>query len=272
MRILVTGADGLVGRALVARGACAAGDTVIGAGRSEGDVCDPRVRELLLDRHAPDAVIFCAAFTAVDRAGAPGEVERARAVNVVAPGAWARRVPTWWLSSNFVFDGPGPHAPWESPGRTPRASPVGAYAGQKAEGEEAVREAGGNVCRVGWVYGPGGKTFGSTLVRRLVAGETVAAIADVIVQPTLSTHLAESLLRLPPGVSHHIGCETTSWFGFALAVQARVGSGRVVAVRLDELHLPEPRPRDARLTPATLPGWRAGVEELLRLETGARGV
>lgn len=268
MRILVTGADGLVGRALVARGALAAGDTVIGAGRADGDVCDSRVRERLLDRHAPDVVIFCAAFTAVDRAGAPAEVERARAVNVVAPGAWARRVPTWWLSSNFVFDGPGPHAPWE----VPVLSGGSAYALQKAEGEEAVRQAGGNVCRVGWVYGPGGKTFGSTLVGRLRAGETVSAIADVVVQPTLSTHLAESLLRLPPGVSHHIGCETTSWFGFALAVQARVGKGRVVAVRLDELHLPESRPRDARLTPAMLPGWRAGVEELLRLETGARGV
>ena len=78
-----------------------------------------------------------------------------------------------------------------------------------------------------------------------------------------------SLMQLPVGISHHIGCETASWFGFALAVQARVGRGRVVPVRLVDLRLPTPRPRDARLTPATLPGWRAGVDELLRGEASA---
>ncbi len=259
MRILVTGAAGLVGRALVARGA----GTMLAATRADGDVTDPTVRERLLDRHLPDAVIFCAAFTAVDRAGDRGESDRAWAVNVTAPGEWARRVPTWWLSSNFVYSTPGPHGPSERP------SPVGAYATQKAAGEDSVLRNGGHVCRVGWVYGPRGKTFGSTLVQRLVAGETVSAIADVLVQPTLSTHLAASLMQLPVGISHHIGCETASWFGFALAVQARVGRGRVVPVRLVDLRLPTPRPRDARLTPATLPGWRAGVDELLRGEASA---
>ncbi len=262
MRILVTGADGLVGRALVARG----GGTVVGAGRDEGDLAEMAVRERLLDKYRPDAVIFCAAFTAVDRAGDADVVTRARRINVDAPGAFARRVPTWWLSSNFVFDGPGPHGPGARP------APLGAYAEQKAEGEAAVLAAGGNVCRVGWVYGPGGRTFGSTLFERLSRGETVRAIADVVVQPTLSTHLADSLLALPVGVSHHIGRDDASWFGFALAVQARVGQGCVIAARLSEMGLAAPRPRDARLAPATLPGWPAGVEELVSLERRARGL
>lgn len=255
MRILVTGADGLVGRAL-----CALrppGVTLIGAGRAEGDLADPSVRERLLDRHRPDAVLFCAAFTAVDRAGHPDDEARARAINVDAPGRWARRAPTWWLSSNFVYADSGPHPP-DAPLR-----PLGAYAEQKAAGEAAVRAAGGHVCRVGWVYGPGGRTFGSTLVTRLRAGEAVAAVADVVVQPTWAADLAASLLTLPEGTSHHMGSETTSWYGFALAVQARVGRGRVVPVRQAALGLAAPRPRDARLAPATLPGWRSRVDDLV---------
>lgn len=262
MRILVTGADGLVGRALVARGAA----RVVCAGREEGDLAEAAVRERLLDRHRPDAVLFCAAFTAVDRAGDQAVVDQARRINVDAPAAFARRVPTWWLSSNFVFDGPGPHGPAAVP------APLGAYAEQKAAGEAGVLAEGGSVCRVGWVYGPGGRTFGSTLFERLSRGETVRAIADVVVQPTLSTHLADSLLALPVGISHHIGRDDASWFGFAMAVRARVGSGRVVPVRLAELGLAAPRPRDARLAPATLPGWPAGVDELVALERRARGL
>jgi dTDP-4-dehydrorhamnose reductase len=260
MRILVTGAEGLIGRAIVAEGARARAE-VIGVGRSEGDVADPGVREALLDRYKPDAVLFCAAFTAVDRAGHPEDVARAERVNVHAPGEWARRVPLWWLSSNFVFSTPGPHAP------NAQVSPTGAYAEQKARGEQAVLREGGNVCRVGWVYGPGGRTFGSTLVARLQAGQSVHAVTDVLVQPTWSHDVATSLLTLPEGTTHHMAAESTSWYGFALAVQARLhrakpGRDAVVPVRLAQLELPDPRPRDARLEPATLPGWRGRLSAL----------
>ena len=259
MRILVTGADGLVGRAIVAQARQADSRVqVVGIGRTEGDVADPRVREVLLERYKPDAVLFCAAFTAVDRAGHPDDIARAEQINVYAPADWARRVPLWWLSSNFVFSTPGPHSPEAA------VSPQGAYALQKALGERAVRDEGGNVCRVGWVYGPGGRTFGSTLVARLRAGQTVQAVADVLVQPTWSPDLAASLLTLPEGTTHHMAAQTTSWYGFALAVQARVGRGAVVPVRLGQLGLAEPRPRDARLAPATLPGWHARLDAMVR--------
>jgi dTDP-4-dehydrorhamnose reductase len=263
MRILVTGAEGLIGRAIVASAASARPrDHLIAVGRSDGDVADPRVREALLDRHKPDAVLFCAAFTAVDRAGHPDDIVRSEQINVHAPGDWARRVPLWWLSSNFVFSTPGPHAP------SAAVSPKGAYAHQKAQGEQAVMREGGNVCRVGWVYGPGGRTFGSTLVERLRAGHTVAAVADVLVQPTWSLDVARSLLTLPEGTSHHMAAETTSWYGFALAVQACLErtertQSTVAPVRLADLALPDPRPRDARLEPATLPGWRSRLNALV---------
>lgn len=246
MRILVTGADGLVGRAVVERGR-ARGMDVVGVGRAACDVTDDAARERTLDRVRPDVVLFCAAFTAVDRCAAD---PRAWAVNAEAPGRWAARVPTWWLSSNFVFHAPGPHGPDSTP------SPRGVYAAQKVAGEAAVRAAGGHIARVGWVYGPGGKTFGSTLAARLRRGETVSAIADVVVQPTWSLDLADALLELPEGTSHHAGAGEGSWYAFALGVWARVRSGRVVPTRLQALGLPEPRPRDGRMVPARLaPFW-----------------
>ena len=109
--------------------------------------------------------------------------------------------------------------------------------------------------RVGWVVGPGGRTFASTLAARLRAGETVGAVADIVVQPTWSEDLAEAILELPEGVTHRIGAGETSWYGFALGVRARVGSGAVVPVRQTDLALTDPRPRDGRLTPATLRPW-----------------
>lgn len=255
MRILVTGADGCVGRAICAV-ARQRGIRAVGLSRAECDVTDPRQRDQALFAFRPERVVFAAAFTAVDECGVD---PRARAVNVEAPAAWAERVETWWISSNFVFHTPGPHAP-DAP-----VTPRGAYAEQKAEGERRVLAAGGHVARVGWVTGPTGRTFPSRLAARLRAGETVRAVADVVVQPTWSGDLADALLDFPSGVSHHVGAGETSWYGLALAVQARVGSGRVVPVRQDELGLPEPRPRDARLTVARLPPWWERVDRISRL-------
>lgn len=253
MRILIPGAGGLVGTALRAR-AAASGHTCIFLDRAECDVTDARARSEALRSHRPGAVLFCAARTAVDACATDASSE---AVNVGAPAAWAAEVETWLLSSNFVFGGPGPHAT----GSTPR--PAGVYADQKVRAEAAVLAAGGHVARVGWVYGPNGRTFGSTLAARLRAGEPVRALYDVRVQPTWSLDLADALLGMPRGVVHHAGSGEGSWYAFALAVWARVRSGTVVPVRLAELGLAEERPRDARLTPATLPPWWDRVEALV---------
>lgn len=255
MRILVTGADGCVGRAIVVR-AQVHGHEVVGVGRRECDVTDAAAREVVLARHRPDVVLFAAAFTAVDRCAVDPTSER---INVEAPAEWARRVPTWWLSSNFVFHARGPHGVGDP------VSPRGVYADQKARGEAAVLAAGGHVARVGWVIGPGGRTFGATVAGRLRRGETVRAVSDVLVTPTWSEDLADALLGLPVGLTHHIAGGETSWYGLALAVWARVGGGRVLPVLQEELALPDPRPRDARLVPASLPPWWERIDRIAAL-------
>jgi dTDP-4-dehydrorhamnose reductase len=255
VRILVTGGEGLVGRALRAR-APAHGVELVAPGRDECDVSqDPAP---LLAHHRPDVVLFCAAFTAVDACG-----PQHRAVNVEAPARWAALVPTWFLSSNFVLSGAGPHGPERRPAPSTVSGADGDYVAQKAEAEARVLAAGGHVARVGWVYGPGGRTFASRLCARLRAGETVRAVSDVLVQPTWSEDLADSLLGLPAGVTHHIGRETTTWYALAVAVQARLRCGRVEPVTQAALGLAAPRPRDARLAPAVLPGWTERLDGLV---------
>ncbi len=250
MRVLVVGAGGLIGRALL-RARAPAGVDVVGLTRQECDVTEVTAMERALGKHAPDATIFCAAFTDVD--GAANDA-RSHAVNVEAPPAWAQATPTWFLSSNFVFDGSGPHVP----GAVPRPGSV--YGRQKVEAEAGVSAAGGHVVRVGWVFGPGGKTFASTVAARLREGDRVRAIYDVVVQPTHCDDVAAALLELPRGITHLAGGAQTSWYGFATAVRARVGAGTVEPVRMGDIGL-GPRPRDARLSPATLPPWWARLPD-----------
>ena len=236
MRILITGAGGLVGRALVARGAT-------GLNRAALDVTQPDQLQAAITRYQPDAVIFCAAIANVDACATD---PRARAVNVEAPATCARLVPTWLVSTNYVFDGAGPHLT-DGPRR-----PVNAYGRLKVEAEDAVLDAGGHVVRTGWVYGPGGRNYPSRIGALLRAGP-VTALAGWPVQPTWVGDLAERLLTLPEGVSHAIGREETTWLEFSLTAQRLLGlAGRVVAA--DALPV-GPRPSDARLAGADLPGW-----------------
>ena len=241
MSLLVTGAEGLLGSALVARGAW-------GVGRAQLDVTDFDAAARWLEDEGVRRVIFCAAMTNVDRCATDPE---ARRVNVEAPAWFAARVETWLVSTNYVFDGPGPHAP-DSPRR-----PCNAYGRQKAEAEDRVLAAGGHVVRTGWLFGPGGRNFGSRIVEALRSGP-VRAVSDWPIQPTWAPDLADHLLTLPRGVSHAIGCEQTTWAGFAMLAAQRFG-GQVQPVQ--ELNL-GPRPSDARLTPATLPGYTQRIQEL----------
>ncbi len=245
MRILVTGGDGLLGGALARLGALA-------LGHGQLDVTDPVRSEACLAQHQPEAVVFCAAVTEVDRCTTD---PRAHAVNVAAPAWWADRVPVLLVSTNYVFSGAGPHGP-ETP-----VAPVNAYGRQKAQAEAAVLAAGGSVVRTGWLYGAGGRNFPSRLGAALRAGP-VTAIDDWPVQPTWVDDLARHLLTRPTGLTHAIGAHEGTWAEVAEAVAGSLGLlDRVHPVALETLGL-GPRPLDARLTPAILPGWRDRLPQL----------
>jgi dTDP-4-dehydrorhamnose reductase len=180
----------------------------------------------------------------------------AQAVNVEAPIAFARLVPTTLISSNYVFGTEGPHSPGDP------TSPVNAYGQQKVAAEEGVLALGGDVIRTGWLYGEGGTNFPSTLASRLRSGG-VQALDHWRVQPTWVEDLADVILECPSGITHAIGADETSWAALALALAGEMGlTDRVEIVSALPLG---PRPRDARLAPALLPGWTERISQLLSL-------
>ncbi len=247
-RLLVLGSTGLVGSHVVALG-------VPGLDRRACDVTSAADRARVLRAHQPEAVIYCAAFASVD--GCESDPE-SWAVNCHAPAAWAREVPFWYVSTNYVFSGPGPHAPG-SP-----TKPVQAYGRQKVQAEQAVLEAGGHVVRTGWVFGVGGRNFLSSLPTLLRAGP-VRSYGGVPIQPTWAGDLARRLLELPRGLSHAVGREETTFAGAARTVAAAMGlEERVVEVPGPAGELAAARPRDARMMPADLPGWSERWKELLQ--------
>jgi dTDP-4-dehydrorhamnose reductase len=251
--VLVVGSGGLVGRALIRQG-------FAGLSRTDCDVTVPSAREAALERYLPDAVIFCAARTDVDACERDPVAWR---VNVEAPAEWARRVPTWLVSSNYVFSGPGPHRPGDA------RRPLQAYGRQKAAAEDAVLSAGGHVVRTGWLYGEGGVNLPSRLPELLRSG-AVRAIDDRSVQPTWVDDLAVWLAGLPEGITHAVGGVQTTWFAFATAVAASLGlDGPVLPVHDSELSRPALRPMDARLAPALLPGFPESMEAWLGRLQGA---
>ena len=281
-RLVITGAGGLVGRALAAE-ARRRGHRVLALSSAECDITDPAAPE----RHfAPgDVVVNCAAYTKVDQAEA--DEARARAVNAagaenVAHACARAGTELVHVSTDYVFSGDfgeGQPRPYEIGDET---GPTSVYGRTKLEGEFEVLSAMPNahVVRTAWIYA--GSENGSDFVsvmRRLAAGdETVEVVADQIGSPTYVGDLVGALLQVAGGaieesVLHAANEGAVSRFDQASAVFELVGADpeRVRPVGTDRHPRPAPRPTysalgsdqsaGAGLTP--LRPWREALAEAL---------
>ena len=237
MQLLVTGAGGLLGGAIV-RAASGTEWSVIGTYHTEEpalnmnceqlDITESQRFEELLSRYRPDVVINCAAMTAVD--GCEDDPEQARRVNGTAPGEMARiaaehGIGFVQISTDYVFD--GEKADRYEPDDTPNPRQV--YGESKLRGERAVRESHSApwIVRLSFVYGrnPQGEIegFPAWVLDRLEDGESTPLFVDQHITPTRAGSAAETILdlvRMGGGETVHVAardCVTPYEFGVKLA-------------------------------------------------------
>jgi len=262
MRILLFGKSGQVGQAL-ADTKWPAEATLISLDRRAADLSDPASLAPIIRKHAPDAVVIAAAFTAVD--AAEGDASIAMTVNAEAPEIIAREAallsaPVIYFSTDYVFDGEKatPYAEGDAVG------PLNVYGRSKLAGEGGVRAANPRhlILRSSWIYSAGGTNFLRTMLRLAGSSEEVRVVDDQIGCPTAADDIAAATARLltatksadgPWGTYHVAGGSATSWHGFAEAIfDELVARGmsrpRNRAVPTSEYPTPAQRPRNSRLS------------------------
>jgi dTDP-4-dehydrorhamnose reductase len=288
-RILVTGRGGQLATGLAAA-LPAQGFEAILVGQPDFDFDKPESVAAAFAAARPDAVVNCAAWTAVD-AAEEHEAAAFRA-NALGPALLARlcaraEVPLLQISTDYVFDGRkgSPYVEEDAP------NPLGAYGRTKLAGEWAALA--GNprtiVLRTAWVFAPIGNNFVRTMLRLGAERAELAVVADQRGTPTAAPDLADAiaavLARLREsgwreehrGVFHAVAQGATTWHAFAEAIfagAARYGGPRprVRAITTAEYPTRAIRPADGRLDTAklarifrvTLPPWEAGLDRVLR--------
>jgi dTDP-4-dehydrorhamnose reductase len=277
MRLLVTGAAGMLGRDVTAA-AERAGHDVVAVARRDLDITDHRAVRRAVSDAAPAAVVNCAAWTDVD--GAEADEAAATLVNGQAAGLLARASADAGalfvhVSSDYVFTGDAEDAYVES---SP-VGPVSAYGRSKLAGESAVREAAAQhaIVRSAWVFGPHGKNFVDTMRRLAAERDEVTVVDDQIGCPTYTGHLADALLEIAgrglTGTFHVAGGGRCSWYDLALATFEATGAD-VTLHRGSSADLDRPAPRPAFSVLVTerddtprLPDWREGLAAHLQATT-----
>lgn len=253
MRVLVTGSGGMVGRAVVAH--CESqGDEVCPVDRQSLDVANyDHVKSLMAERK-PDAVINCAAWTDVD--GCESDRERAQAANAQGPENLARASKECsscliTISTDYVFDG----TKGDFYTQRDDPNPQSVYALSKLEGERRSQLAYARtiVVRTGFIFGPGGRNFLSTVVELARRGNQINAINDAYGTPTYAVDLAAQLRRLAlldlPGVYHVVneGAGASYEEIVRAILKAANLEADIVSSSMDSIKRPAARPRDSRL-------------------------
>lgn len=281
MKVLVTGITGQLGYDVV-KELKERGIEAIGTGSREMDITDRETVEKTIKTAAPDAVIHCAAYTAVDAAEDNEEVCRrvnAEGTRNIAKVCKELDCKMIYISTDYVFDGQG-EKPWEP---DDACAPQGVYGKTKYEGELAVKELLEKyfIVRISWVYGVNGKNFVKTMLNLSKTHDRLTVVNDQFGSPTYTPDLAKLLVDMVQteryGIYHASNEGICSWYEFACAIFEAAGiKMEVVPVTTAEYGAKAPRPFNSRMSKEKLtekgfdrlPSWQDALERyLIELKT-----
>lgn len=236
MKILVTGAGGQLGKALMENSAAVGHELILtDAVRRDGmEVLDVTSRddvEAFVSAHAIDAVVNCAAYTDVN--GAEDDEQKAELINSYAPSVLAEAVRKAGavlihISTDYVFDGNG-NKPYSE---TDEPSPISVYGKTKLAGDMAVSASGCSyiILRTAWLYSCVGRNFFNTIVDRTAGQPHIKVVADQVGTPTYAPDLAAAIFHIletgvagKEGIYNYTGEGLCSWYDFAVAICKGVG-------------------------------------------------
>lgn len=235
----------------------------------------------------PDAVIHCAAWTAVDLAEEEDKIEKVRAINAggtenIAAVCKKLGCKMTYISTDYVFDGQGTE-PWKPDCKDYK--PLNVYGQTKLEGEVAVSSALEKyfIVRIAWVFGLNGKNFIRTMLNVGAAHDTVRVVNDQIGTPTYTQDLARLLVDMNETEKYgyyHVTNEGEyiSWYDFTCEIFTQAGySTKVIPVTTEEYGMNKAaRPFNSRLDRSKiveagfepLPDWKDALNRYLK-EIGA---
>lgn len=276
MKVLVTGVKGQLGYDVVNE-LKKRGHEAVGVDIEEMDITDEESVNRVIREAAPDGVIHCAAYTAVD--AAEDNVDLCRAVNARGTGNIARvckalDIPMMYISTDYVFNGQGTR-PWEP---DDQREPLNIYGQTKYEGELEVEE---NlkkyfIVRIAWVFGVNGKNFIKTMLNLGKTRDKLSVVADQIGSPTYTFDLARLLVDMIEtekyGRYHATNEGLCSWYDFACEIFKQAGMNVTVEpVTSDQFPVKAKRPMNSRISKdkliengfQPLPSWQDALRRYL---------
>ena len=300
MRVLVTGVNGQLGHDVMneldRRGHVAIGSDITEeyAGAADGSFVTeaPYIRLDLTDERAvrrvvcmvrPQAIVHCAAWTAVDKAEDPALFDKVMKINGEAPGylaAAAEKVGAkiLFLSTDYVFDGQG-NEPWQPDYKA--YAPLNVYGKSKLAGEEAVAANAEKffIVRIAWVFGKNGQNFVKTMLRLAETHDSLRVVCDQIGTPTYTFDLARLLADMIETEKYGYYHATNeggyiSWYDFACEIFRQAGKnvqvepvttaeyGASVAARPFNSRLDKSKLRENGFEP--LPEWKDALTRYLK--------
>lgn len=259
------------------------GSAVTGMPYVSLDITDKEAVERVLNEVQPDAVVHCAAWTAVDLAEDDDKVEKVRAINAggtenIAKVCKSLDCKMVYLSTDYVFDGQGTE-PWKPDCKD--YHPISVYGQTKLEGELAVAENMEKyfIVRIAWVFGLNGKNFIKTMLKLSETHDTLRVVNDQIGTPTYTFDLARLLVDMIETEKYGYYHATNeggyiSWYDFTCEIFRQAGKDtKVIPVTTEEYGLSKAaRPFNSRLDKSKLaengftplPTWQDALARYLR--------